>query len=522
MEFLKKLSVLIVICSGLNVFAQTDASLKNAKNLIDQKNWNAAVPILFRIGYEQKTKYSKNDVQMARQWLGVTLYRAGYPQLASFPLVSVSTEGTPVLAQRSLGLLVKISDDLKDRSLLNYSILKLDINQSSEISRELFYLKLAETYLNENKLPEAESNYLNVLNINNKNDTALYNLGLIYLKNNKPSEAYRRFEQFYDKYQNKKITDKKRGLASISIARTLYQAKMWDDSIEFYKDIPKDHTLYRKAQFELAWAQFRAMKFRAALSSIETLQTPYFETFFDPESIILRTIILLFICQIDDIENTLGNYEKYYSPVISVLSAWLQAEHKDEDYLQLINSAFINMRLIQSGLKPTQNSKLPFFLLRTGLETNDIKPHFQLIRRLQQERKKFRASGIKKSNPLNRFAERVYLNRIKSTQKQLAQGVRKYLNEVRGQLKDYNVQVDLIRYEFLNLKKNILASRVNQQVDQNTALQSSVTDKKREFFLDNGYRYWPFNGEFWADEIGNYQYIGVNKCQIEEKDSKNE
>ena len=154
MKFVKKLSVLIVIFSSLNAIAQTDASLKVAKNLIDQKNWNAAIPILFRIGYEQKTKYSKNDVQIARQWLGVTLYRGGYPQLASFPLVSVSTEGTPVLAQRSLGLLVKISDDLKDKSLLNYSILKLDINQSSEISRELFYLKLAETYMNEGKLPD--------------------------------------------------------------------------------------------------------------------------------------------------------------------------------------------------------------------------------------------------------------------------------------------------------------------------------------------------------------------------------
>lgn len=520
MSLLKKLILAATLFIGLNTLAQNDVNLKSAKSLIDQKNWNAAIPILFRIGYEQKTKFSKNDVQVARQWLGVTLYRAGFPQLASFPLVSVSTEGTPVLAQRSLGLLVKISDDLKDKSLLNYSILKLDINQSSEISRELFYLKLAETYMSENKMGDAESNYLNVLSINNKNDTALYNLGLIYLKNGKPAEAYRRFEQFYDKYSNKKITDKKRGLASISIARTLYQAKMWDDSIEFYKDIPKDHSLYRKAQFELAWAQFRAMKFRAALSTIETLQTPYYETFFDPEALILRKIILLFICQVDDIETTLATYEKFYSPVISVLNAWLQSEHKDEDYLQLINSAYINLRLIQSGLKPTQNSKLPFFLLRSGLETNDIKPHFQLIRRLQQERKKFRQSTVRKSNPLNRFAERVYLNRIKSTQKQLAQGVRKYLNEVRGQLKDYNVQVDLIKYEFLNLKKNILSDRVNQQSDQNTALQTKVTDKKRDFFLDNGYRYFPFNGEFWADEIGNYQYIGVNKCANE--DTSNE
>lgn len=297
---------------------------------------------------------------------------------------------------------------------------------------------------------------------------------------------------------------------------------MWDDSIEFYRDIPRDHSLYRKSQFELAWAQFRASKFRAALSTIETLQTPYFETYFDPESLILRKIILLFICQTEDIEASIETYERVYTPISSLLVGWLQGERKDEDYLQLINSAHINLRLIQNGLKPTQSSRLPFFLLRSALESNDIKPHFQLIRKLQQERKKFRAAGLRKSNSLNRFAERVYQNRIRSTQKVLAQGVRKYLADIRVQIKDYNIQVDLIKYEFLNMKKNQLARKANNQVDQNETLQSSMDLKKRDFFLQNGYRYWPFNGEFWADEIGNYQYVGKNKCNDEKAENKNE
>ena len=30
----------------------------------------------------------------------------------------------------------------------------------------------------------------------------------------------------------------------------------------------------------------------------------------------------------------------------------------------------------------------------------------------------------------------------------------------------------------------------------------------RDYYIKNGYEYWPFKGENWLDELGNYHYIG--------------
>ena len=45
------------------------------------------------------------------------------------------------------------------------------------------------------------------------------------------------------------------------------------------------------------------------------------------------------------------------------------------------------------------------------------------------------------------------------------------------------------------------------------AEQTVDQDATRDFYAQNGYRYWPFEGEYWRDEIGSYQYVGVNRCE---------
>ena len=34
----------------------------------------------------------------------------------------------------------------------------------------------------------------------------------------------------------------------------------------------------------------------------------------------------------------------------------------------------------------------------------------------------------------------------------------------------------------------------------------------RKFYIQNGFEFWPFQGEYWLDELGNYHYLGVSAC----------
>ena len=45
-------------------------------------------------------------------------------------------------------------------------------------------------------------------------------------------------------------------------------------------------------------------------------------------------------------------------------------------------------------------------------------------------------------------------------------------------------------------------------------LPAEQIDEKsdRDYYIQNGFEYWPFRGEYWLDELGNYHYVGTQAC----------
>ena len=480
-------------------------NLAAVKKMIEAKQYGTAIPQLFTIGY-QKKNIKIEQIALARYWLGLSLYNTGYSQLASYPLVSASQLNKGSISQKALALLVRISDKDKDSTILDYAIKKIEISQINNLGKELFYTKLAENHINNQDDKSAEQELNNALAVNPKNYFANYNLGLIYLKRNEPRKAYKYFEKNFQNANNAE----KRVLANISIARTLYQAKMWPEAVDFYKDIPKNHELFKNALFEQAWAQFRDLRFRAALSTIENLQTPFYDTYFDPESLLLRIIILLYVCHVDDLESSVAVYEKNFRPISKLLSDWETDKKTQEANLKLISEADTNLKYTQAGLQRKYESKIPFFIMRTALSSPHLKTHLQNFKTIQAEKNKFKKTMLAKNKSFSKFADRVFSNRIKTVQKKMSEGFAKYIEQTKKQMDDYNQQFDLVKYEALNVRKNYFKLTASMTEEQKEKL-ISVADK-RDFYTENGYRYWPFESEYWVDEIGNYQFIGQNRC----------
>ena len=285
---------------------------------------------------------------------------------------------------------------------------------------------------------------------------------------------------------------------------------MWPEAVDFYKDIPKNHELFKNALFEQAWAQFRDLRFRAALSTIENLQTPFYDTYFDPESLLLRIIILLYVCHVDDLESSVAVYEKNFRPISKLLSDWETDKKTQEANLKLISEADTNLKYTQAGLQRKYESKIPFFIMRTALSSPHLKTHLQNFKTIQAEKNKFKKTMLAKNKSFSKFADRVFSNRIKTVQKKMSEGFAKYIEQTKKQMDDYNQQFDLVKYEALNVRKNYFKLTASMTEEQKEKL-ISVADK-RDFYTENGYRYWPFESEYWVDEIGNYQFIGQNRC----------
>jgi hypothetical protein len=143
------------------------------------------------------------------------------------------------------------------------------------------------------------------------------------------------------------------------------------------------------------------------------------------------------------------------------------------------------------------------------LKEGDVKRLFGYLARIEDEKKRLESQPPSWVNSgLGREARSFLDRRIQATRSDLGRLTKGHLRKMLAEIDDIRQQVAFLEVEVARgrteSKKQELAGKVlDRRVDQQS---------ERNFYVQNGYEYWPFVGEYWLDEIGNYQYVGVRAC----------
>jgi hypothetical protein len=284
----------------------------------------------------------------------------------------------------------------------------------------------------------------------------------------------------------------------------LYQAQDFDNAIEAYRLIPRDTEFWHDSLFESSWAMLRAAKFRSALSNFQSLHSTYYEDFYLPESLLLRAIVYLYICKYDEMEKVLQLFEKSYGPVRRSLSQFMQGNSDPLAYFNEIDKAYT----LRKDKKIAGSLKIPYSVARRVLDEGDVKRSLNYLKSLAAEKAKIDVLSVISRSSMSSYAIKVLGNRARNTKIAVGEMVKNHIIAIRNDLKDLYELAGFIRYEMINgkneqLKKKIAGKSI-EQVDEQV---------DRTFLVQNGYEYWPFEGEYWLDEIGNYHYLGKQSCE---------
>ncbi len=496
--------------------SSSSSSSAPAANNSSQRDWNAARALFIANNYRgaaqsyfQISRYSK-DLKYKRQakyYLGLSLYRLGFKQTAAFPFVDLVRSGEMLEKQKSLDHVVMIADELGEPSLLNYSLNQIRPEELSESAKAIFLGRLGEASLAKGEIEKATNYFLKGMEFRKSDNSLLYSLGLTELVAKNPEKAVSYFSQLAERLKSQPVTNVQKGLAIMGQARAYYQAKRYRDAADFYRQIPKDHQLYRQSLMELSWALFRAGQFRSALSPLQTLHSPFYENFYEPESLLLHAIIYLFVCQYDRIDPLLLSFQKNYYPAFARIEEWLKSPRDDADYY--VEIAKTRKALVESRIrgKISTDTNLPFFVMRTVLDEPDVRNLVEYLDKIYHERQNLpKAFG---KSALVAYGNQILEGRKRAAQKQLGTIVKEHLKVKLADFSGFATQFEFLKYEVLNgkrldLKKKIAENGPEQKIDEEVS---------REFYIQNGFRFWPFEGEYWRDEIGNFQYVGVNRCE---------
>lgn len=476
--------------------------LQRALGLAQSGQYQAAANALFSLGRRADLQSERAQIKYI---LGLMLMEMKLNQVAAFQFVDVIRLNSPKYTKLAVEKLSVVADGLGDDTLLNYALNRLNMGDIPVANRDMIWFRIGEVKHKNRDYAGAERSFAQVQSGSSYYNQAVYNRGLALLEQNKSDDALNIFRNLLELRSRAPVTDTNRVSAQMAVARTLYQKQDWEGAIDAYSQIPRDHVQWHDALFEQSWAMLRAARFRSVLSNVQSLHSTYYEDFYIPESLLLRSIVYLYICKYDEMEKVLQLFEKTYGPVSAKVREFIRANADPMNYYQEAQRG----QQSKKG-KDTAGSRLPVIVINNILEQGDVRRSFNYLKSLEDEKAKIEANYPFKSSPIGQYALKIIGNRKRNTTLAIGEMVKVHLLNMRTELKDLYEQASLIRYEMINGQKETMKKKL---AGKDLSEQSVDEDVDRSFYVSNGYEYYPFRGEYWLDEIGNYHYLGKSSCE---------
>jgi hypothetical protein len=278
----------------------------------------------------------------------------------------------------------------------------------------------------------------------------------------------------------------------LGIARTQFANKDYKKAELSFLDIPKSSPVWPHILFEEAWNSYYMKNYNRTLGKLVTYNAPMFNRFFNPEYEVLKALSYLKLCLYKDAKKVSDKfYSKYMTPTRK-LRVFLKRKGKDYNYFyKLYNSLSKNKtsgnRLLDSLISSFQTDAVIRSLSKSQ---QDLYKEYERVKNMKSLR-------IKKSLLSN------LRDVIGSGRKYLGAFVRSKLIEKYAQLYRGFEGMSYIKLEVLAQRKAKLYN-------------FDDTKKKRgdiKYLERNEKQYfWNFNGEFWADELGDYVFALKSEC----------
>ncbi len=488
--------------------AMDDSDLRQALAMANQKNYEGASQMLFNLSRNPKYIEQRSRIKYI---LGLMFYEMKMYQVSAFQFVDVIRDGKSTYVRQSLQKLSLVADALNDDTLLNYAIGKVNVDDFPRESQDMLRFRVGEFLMRKDKFNDAAGNFARVQASSPYFTKAKYMEGLALTKANHLPEAMKAFTVLAENRKESGITDEDRVAGVMGMARVAYQMQKWDLAIDLYRQVPKDTQLWHDALFESSWAHMRAAHFRSVLSNLHSLHSPYYDDFYLPESILLRGIVYLYICQYDEMGKTLALFEKIYKPVQDNLIQFTSEFQDPANYYTEIEKIIRNFDVLKGDVKARRNYRIPFLVARNIMKEGDFKHTYTYISRLRGEYTNVMHKSPRwKASAVGQYSAQLIRGRLATSERLAGTIAKNHIVSMKNELADLFEQYSFGKYEMINGKKEALKKRI-----QGKGLRTVHVDdaNNRDFYIQNGYQYWPFDGEYWLDEIGNYHYLGTQGCE---------
>jgi tetratricopeptide (TPR) repeat protein len=286
-------------------------------------------------------------------------------------------------------------------------------------------------------------------------------------------------------------------LAQLQMARVFYSTQQFDTSIKYFEKLDQNSADWTESLFEASWAYFMKTLSSKALGNIHTLNAPYFENEFFPESVLLKAVIYFRYCLYDQAEEAIAEFNEKYTPLAKNLNDLMAKYADNADFYEYVKK----VRVAKAGLDPVTQR-----LVMSALNDKTLIKTFAWVDELNHELDMLQKSD--KAWQTTQVASEV--NQELTLQQSVAAGdagklARERVSRLARQLGSLARDGSKIKFEILEAKGNRLSAQV-------AGTRVSAEHREEPIIVDDEHFQWKFNGEYWKDELGYYRFKIRSRC----------
>lgn len=294
-----------------------------------------------------------------------------------------------------------------------------------------------------------------------------------------------------------------RELAFMNLARIHFEARQNRAAIYYYGKVDRGGEQWLEALYEMAWAEYRLGDYERALGNMVTLNSPFFQDEYFPESLTVKAIIYYENCRYNEARATIDDFESIYGPVHDELERLTAREQAPEAFYQLLDD-------IQAKQRSRSSTPLLDRILKLALSDKDLKRRNSSIQELEAE-----TDSVGNTSEAFRYSDlaKQLLDELKAErQASISQAgliARAKLEQERDDLKDLLGKGLRIKFETQEKEKQLLEQKMLGQAGAPEVLRRY----RYSVAVSDSEQYWPYEGEYWRDELGTYQYTLTKGCR---------
>ncbi len=293
-----------------------------------------------------------------------------------------------------------------------------------------------------------------------------------------------------------------RELAFFQLARTHFGASQPTFSIFYYNKVSRDSADWLAALFEESWAQFRLGNYEKALGNLLTLHAPFFADSYFPESRVLEAVIYYENCRYAEAKAILAAFMQRYEPLLEELRRLTQDNETSEQYLSILDGLKNDDLMEAESGDPVLLSRI----LELALADPDLARLDRSRDEVLSERSRIPDLGF--DTRLAGELDAALTRKLDGLSAEAGLAVERRLIQERENIRSLIQQAVRIDIETARSEQERIESQLR-------AVQSRPKQTERTYvaWTDDEKLVWPFEGEYWRDELGTYELTLARSCR---------